>query len=356
MAEERKPIPVPPARRWREFRIRVLPVVVFLCVAGAVAMLWQTHVAPAHMTGLVVADVYELRSPRDGVVHQMNKDRFDPVSANETVLTLYPAHTERIQAELDVIRAEVELIRAGLDPVTGRQRAQLSYEELRLDMMNARIQLAADRLQRDHLRREQVRTEQLYDRHLLATAEYDRLITDLEIYDVKVREGEIVLAELAERLHRLAGLWDDDASYETALQAAITVKEKELSVLETDLTPVPLTAPAGGIVAEIRRRNGEYVTTGEPILRIQQREPTYVVGYLRQPISRVPEHGTNVRVYSKSLNAEYEGVITRIGYQLEPIHEVLLRPGITVEYALPIRIHVDTDVPMLPGEIVDIRM
>ncbi len=356
MADERKPIPIPLARRWREFRIRVLPVLVFLCVAGAVAMLWKTHVAPAQMTGLVIAEMYELRSPRDGVVYEMNKARFDLVGENETVLTLYPANSERIQAELNVILAEVQLIRAGLEPVTGQQRAQLTYEDMRLDMMNARIQLAADRLERDRLRRERERNEQLYDRHLLTSAEYDQILTNLEIYDIKVREGEEILADLEERLRRIAALWDDDSTYESALQAAITVKEKELNVLETDLMPLPLTAPAGGIVAEIERRNGEYVAAGEPILRIRQREPAYVVGYLRHPITRIPEHGTNVRVYSKSRNAVYEGVITQIGYQLEPIHEALARTGMAVEYALPIRIHLDPDAPILPGEFVDIRM
>ncbi len=356
MDHEHKPIPIPPARRWREFRIRYLPIVVFVAVAGTVALLWQEHVAPTQMVGLAVADQYDLRSPRDGVVQRMNKDRFDLVDADEVILALHPAHTERIQAQLDVILAEVQLIRAGLEPVTGQQRNRLNYEELRLDMMNARIQLAADRLQLDQLQRERDRSEQLFDRDLIAISEYDRLVTEHEVFKIRVEEGQEVLNDLAARLTHIASVWDEDASYDTALQAAITVKEKELRVLEADVAPILLTAPAGGIIAHILRRNGEYVAAGEPILHIQQQELGYIVGYLRQPLSRVPEQGAEVQIYSKARNTVYDGTITQIGFQLEPIHEALLRPGLNVEYALPVRIHIEPDTPILPGEVVDIRM
>lgn len=356
MAKDYKPIPIPPERRWREFRIRYIPTIVFVAVAGVVALLWQESVVPTQMVGLGVADQYQISSPREGMLHELNKSRFDLVDADEPILALYPLHTERLQAELEVILAEVQLIRAGLEPVTGQQRNRLNYEELRLEMMNARIQLAADRLQRDRLQRERERSEQLFSRDLISIAEYDLVVTEYEIFTLKVRESEEVLNDLATRLNSIAGAWDDNATPESALQAAITVKEKELKVLEADLAPLRIAAPAGGIISDVLRRNGEYVAAGEPILFIREQALDYVVGYLRQPISRVPDRGAEVQIYSKSRGTVFNGVIAQIGFQLEPIHEALLRPGMTVEYALPVRIHVEEGTTILPGEVVDIRL
>ncbi len=356
MTETHKPIPVPLDRRWREFRIRYLPIVVFVAVSGVVAFLWQEHVTPTQAVGMGVAEQYHLRSPRDGVVQALDKERFDLIEADEVVVALHPAHTERIQAQLEVIRAEVELIRAGLDPAVGQHRNRINYEELRLDMMNARIQLASDRLQRDFLQREVERKEHLYDQHLISAAEYDRLTTELATQKLRIQEGEIVLTDLGERLQELAKLWTHDDPYETAIQAAISVKEKELLVLETELTPLRLAAPAGGIISEVLRKNGEFVTAGESILQIREQTLGYVVGYIRQPLTQIPELGAAVQVVSKSRNVAYDGMITQIGYQLEPIHEALLRPGMNVEYVLPIRIQVDAEAAILPGEILDIRL
>lgn len=356
MTETNQPVPVPLNRRWREFRIRYLPIVVFVAVAGVVALLWQDHVTPTQAVGLAMADQYELRSPREGIVRTLSKARFDLVAADEVVLALHPAHAEQLQAQLEVIRAEILMIRTGLEPVIGQQRNQLNYEQLRIDMMNARIQLAADRLERDRLQREVERNQQLFDQNLLSAAEYDRLVTEVESFNLRIREGEELLTELADRLSRIAALWSDEDPYGTSVQAAITVKEKELEVLEAELSPAPLTAPAGGIVSDVLRRNGEYVVAGEPLMQIRSETVGFVVGYIRQPLTRIPENGANVQIHSKSRNEIYEGVIAQVGFQLEPIHEALLRPGLTVEYALPIRVHVAPDTPILPGEIVDIRL
>lgn len=40
------PIPTPLAQRWREFRIQILPVIVFLSILAAIALMWKTFVHP----------------------------------------------------------------------------------------------------------------------------------------------------------------------------------------------------------------------------------------------------------------------------------------------------------------------
>jgi hypothetical protein len=40
------PIPAPLRRRWREFRILILPWIAFVLLAGMVALLWKDVIAP----------------------------------------------------------------------------------------------------------------------------------------------------------------------------------------------------------------------------------------------------------------------------------------------------------------------
>ena len=51
--DDKSPIPVPPAQRWREFRIQLLPYVIFIAVAIVIAALWKRVVAPVNMVGEV---------------------------------------------------------------------------------------------------------------------------------------------------------------------------------------------------------------------------------------------------------------------------------------------------------------
>jgi hypothetical protein len=39
-------IPRPPRQKWRDFRARVLPVIVFMFTLGAISNLWHRHLVP----------------------------------------------------------------------------------------------------------------------------------------------------------------------------------------------------------------------------------------------------------------------------------------------------------------------
>lgn len=38
------PIPTPAAQRWREFRVQVLPLLVFVLILASIALLWKSFV------------------------------------------------------------------------------------------------------------------------------------------------------------------------------------------------------------------------------------------------------------------------------------------------------------------------
>ena len=354
---DNRPIPVPLARRWREFRARFLPVLVFIGVAVVVAHLWQGHVAPTQMSGIVSGHQHELRSPRAGVVAQVLTQPFQAVATGDPLLVLVSHQDEQLRAEIAVLDAEIAALRASREPAIGLNRNQINYEDLRFEVMTARIRLAEDQLEKQRLIREANRQETLFDLELIAESAYDETITQRDRAVVRVEEGEQLLDELDQRLVHLRSLLpDDDDAFESALLAAVRVKEEQLAVIETQLSPWPLLSPADGVVATVHISQGGYAGPGDPLITLHAGGTDHVLGYIEQPIGQLPERGAEVGVIATARRALYTGVITEIGPHLVPKHEMLLRPGMASEYALPVRIEIPPDAVLYPGERVHLRL
>jgi multidrug resistance efflux pump len=354
------PINIPLKRRWREVRYRLLPVLVFGVVVIGVIYLWDHHVAPTSFTGMAESERSLVMSPRSGILMSVSATRFGTVFEGEEIARVYPADPAMLRAQLDVILAEVELIRSSLEPIVNQQRNLLNFEGMRLDVMNARIELATTRINRDRLQRELDRSENLHAMNLISESEFDLIRTGYESTDLEVREKEQLIAEMEERLTTLSpALIADPAGRRGVVdpvRAAIDVKERELKVVEAEMSPHIIRAPISGMISQTYKTNGDFASEGEPILAISASGTQYVVGYLRQPVARLPEPGAAVEVRSRSRRSAWQGQITHIGTQMEPIHEAMLRPGQTIEYALPVRIEIPPDSDLLPGELVDISV
>lgn len=77
------PIPTPAAQRWREFRIQVLPLIVFLCVLLAVVVMWRNFVQPLGVVGEVEAVRANVISLQDGLVTDLAVTRFQEVRKDQ---------------------------------------------------------------------------------------------------------------------------------------------------------------------------------------------------------------------------------------------------------------------------------
>src|SRR4051812_113861 len=133
------PIPTPASQRFREFRIRVMPIVFFFVVAAAVAMLWkQVAVPPMMGVGFVETNVAAVASPIPGIVAKLSVKRFQQVKAGEQVCQLILQDPKILAAELAVVQAEIQNIRTGMAPILRASQAELDYYRLRLDLMKER--------------------------------------------------------------------------------------------------------------------------------------------------------------------------------------------------------------------------
>jgi hypothetical protein len=68
-------IPAPPRRRWREFRHRFLPVLVFACTVVLIGRLWSTHVIPASLNGAAEPPAHALQIDFSGTVTNLLAER-----------------------------------------------------------------------------------------------------------------------------------------------------------------------------------------------------------------------------------------------------------------------------------------
>src|SRR5256885_16421130 len=120
------PIPTPMLQRWREFRIRVMPLIFFLALACASLFLWkQVAVPPMVGVGFAETNIAAIAAPLPGIVAQMTAKRFQQVKAGEPVCQLVLKDPKIIAAELAVVNAEIQLIRIGMAPALGAAQTDL---------------------------------------------------------------------------------------------------------------------------------------------------------------------------------------------------------------------------------------
>src|SRR6478672_6089112 len=108
------PIPTPASQRFREFRIRVMPVAFFFLIVAAAVFLWKdVAVPPMAGVGFVETNVASVAAPMAGIVTEMNVKRFQRVKAGEQICKLLLNDPKVIEAELAIVQAEIQNINVG---------------------------------------------------------------------------------------------------------------------------------------------------------------------------------------------------------------------------------------------------
>ncbi len=361
MNHDLPPISSPPAQRWREFRIRYLPAVVFAAGVLVAALLWSRWVAPATLLAEAEAVQADVRCAQPGVLTGLKVSLLQPVAAGDIVGYVATAEPRVVEANLAMIRAEIEMQRATLRPATDQQRIVFEAARLRYDWMNQRVQLAALQAQLQlaeaeftratPLRRDGLLTEEMFEKLKIAR---DGLTAQLTEQAKLVAGMEPVMREA------VAGSGAENVwSAEAALAAAIKVLQEKLRLVEAQLTPVPLKAPIAGVVSLLHRRAGETVSAGEIILRISATRSDRLVGYLRQPLSFEPKAGMAAEIRTRRNHRQAAAsTVSLVGAAMEPIPPSLLAamhlPPSAVEQGLRIFISRPPGLDLTPGELVDV--
>jgi multidrug resistance efflux pump len=360
-------IPTPWSQHWREFRIRFVPLIVVAAAAIATITLWQGYIFPASLVGRAEAVQCPVASPKPGIISRLYVTRFQKVSAGDPIADISITDTNVAAASLAVIRAEIDLLKAGVNPVTIWQRTAIDYDQLRLNLLQQRAQLAASRVNLQLAETEFQRTSRLHQEKLVSDAEFEIARNTREVVRTQTSEEEQIVKEMSQALAQLAGAASQAQDPTNQLRAALRVQEEKLKLAEAELRPITLRAPTNGMVVLISQYSGETVLPGGRIVTISTLTSERIIGYLRQPLYLKPELGMKVRVRTRSFKRMGgEGEILAIGSQMQPINDLLLPPthlavgeeGLPVLVSMPdtLRSPPGAAPKVQPGELLDLTI
>jgi HlyD family secretion protein len=359
-----KPIPIPLRQRWRQFKMRLLPALVFCAAACGALYSWDQQGSPGSMVGEVYARAGTINAPVAGMVEGRDFNLFDRVFSGQTLATVRSMPGEQAELALAVLLDEIAMIRIGAgEPVMAHQRNFLSWQELRRDLLMARADLAALRVRIGQAENDARRAQSLAIRGGVSLAEAEQASTLHAALRAEESEKDRLVASLAAALEGARDAHTGEAVPDLAagITAALDWKESELRRFEAELQPLPVSVPFDGIVTQILRRPGDFVTAGEPIVEIRSEQPEMIIGYLKQPLATSPKVGMEVEVVPRVAAGTPMGArcnVINVGAAMCVLPPELMRPSPIplAERALPIQISLPDTLSLKPGEIVDIRL
>ncbi len=352
------PIPIPLALRWREFRIRFLPILFFLMAIAGVCFVWQRNIVAPTLVGAVETHSAQIISPYEGKITQLDIKRFQNVLKGMPVAVLSPTDP---RAALDVIQADLDILNARLGPKLTEERNETAYEQLRVNWLAQKVDLATARVNLELAADELQRNEALYKKKLISEADYDITLKAQQALAAEVleRSNLVVTTEVGVKRLEADGVPQTSASANDLLMGALQVEEQKLADASADTKPVTLIAPIDGMVSMVFHQAGENVAAGYPILTITAVEPQHIISYLRQPIPFEPKAGMKMEVRTRTMRIQ-SGMarIESVGSQFEMVTNSLaiMRPDKSVDLGLPVEISLPPGVKLRPGEIVDLTL
>jgi multidrug resistance efflux pump len=354
-----QPIPTPWSEHWKDLRLRVIPVVVFVSAVGLIALLWKDHVAAPSMVGQAEPVIAQVSCYKAGLVAEFTAARFQKVKSGDLLGRVMITDPKILASSLAVIQSEIEMLQADLRPIVRQQHTAMDYDQMRLDWMKQRAQLATAKVNLQLAEAEYQRMSELFKDKIVAQRVYEQARAARERSQNEVDELSKMVAAGEENFRTLQVTNSTELAKvsTTPLIAAIAVQEAKLRQMEAELSPIPLKAPMDGTVTMIYCRAGEAVTAGQPIASIATLNAVRIVGYMRPPIMKEPAAGMKVQVRTRGPRREIGwATIMEVGTQLESIPPVVMGPIKlpNPELGLPVDISLPPNLKIRAGELVDV--
>lgn len=346
-------MPTPWSVRWREFRVAVLPLMVFCAGTALVVYCWKQIGTQTGIAGVGEGVRTTVSSPFPARVHELFVRPYQFVNAGDAVAVIVP-NDPRI--ELGLLQTELAMARIGLQPSIAEENA-MNFEQIRVDLLRTKAELAIARVNLQRAENQVNRNEPLFHEKLVSEDIYDLSLKTRDMYAVEVLEKSKAVAQIEKRFAELESLGVPQNGTNSEVEATLAQMRAFRSAVATNWGPITLRSPISGMVTSIARRDGENVIQGEPLVCISSLESERVVGYLRQPYPLQPDIGMEVTMTTRERQPRrFAGIVTEIGAQVEIITNALafVRPGSLVDAGLPVIVSLPRNVQLRPGEIVDL--
>src|SRR5688572_4721119 len=135
--ESLPPIPTPAAQRWREFRIQILPLLVFVAILATIALMWRSFVQPSGVVGEVEAVKANVISLQDGVIAELTVDRLQYVTNGQVIGRIITTDPDFLRASIANIQSEFQVLRARMR--LDESRNEQSLQQMRLDLLEEKM-------------------------------------------------------------------------------------------------------------------------------------------------------------------------------------------------------------------------
>lgn len=356
-----EPIPIPLRLRWREFKIRLLPLLVFTTVAASAVMFWRSQLGPRGVIGQVELIETRIGAVKPVVVSAVLVKPHQFVRFGDPLVRVLPENPALLTTTLESIRAEATSIRNSFTSLRPQNQMIVDFERLRLESLDFKAQLAVAKVEAALAETEANRGRALAQSKVMSEEELGRLEAFAEAQRLKVEELAVLAKTSEESLANVSAVRSsiDADSPAQVVASDVDFLEKKLRMVQAELGEMLITAPIDGEVGAIHYQNGAVVPTGEPIFTIAATKPTVIVAYLRQPVISAPKSGDKVEVRTRAKGRPFaESRVASVSSRMEPLSPALFPlANIDVrapELALHVRIPVPPGLEVRPGEIVEV--
>jgi multidrug resistance efflux pump len=350
------PIPTPFSQLWREIRIRLLPVATFAVVIAALFLMWHEYVMPASIIGEAEVIQANIVAKEDGVLTTLAVDRFDNVTRDQVVGVLTPMEKDLQDANLAAIESDLRVLKNRMD--LDKIRNQGDYMQKKAALLMQQEELSDLKVQFENAELQFKAQEKLFNEgssNIISLAQLAIYRRDRDKFKLGIDNKKEVIGQYEKDIKEM----EKNGVPLIPLQEATI--EKDLLAKQAQLRaltkPVDLKVPIDGKISTILKRAGERVTKGEAIMTVSAPTTDRVIGYIRQPINRLPTTNDVAQIRTRTQRrVVLEGHIIHVGPSMVPLEPAMLAPDVRRrEVGLPILISLPQGAPpLVPGEFVDI--
>lgn len=343
------PIPTPASQRWREFRIQVLPFVVFLSILTCIVYLWKSYVQPVGVIGYADTNLVNVTSLQDGMISELFVERFQSVTNGQIIAVVVNTDPELIIAQVESVKADIKMLAAR--NAVDQQRTDQAYREFRQELLKLFVDQATDQINAILASNEVQRVEAQFKAGILSLAALESERAKRDAYAAALEERGKQMTDLQKSLDDLAA--KEKNGEPDPFAEGIDKKTMELQLM---LKPSHLKSPINGMVSMVHHVKGERILRGMPIVSINDPETRRIIGYVRQPVTRVPSTNDFVTISTRTQPRQTaRSQIIHVGAQLEPINPALLAADSKrMEVGLPIVVAVPVGIRLVPGEYINL--
>jgi multidrug resistance efflux pump len=353
MEKAQTTIPRPVGERWRDIRLRHVPVIAYLVGIGLVVYLWNQHWTPSTFVGEVQGTLSNITSAQDGRLVNLSIRQFDDVKKGQVLGKVAAQTPGAANAALAAIRADLDVMRARM--VLDQQRNDQNYQQQRVDYLSQKVDLAIARAKLRFAQSELDRNETLRTQNIVSQFDYELALDNRDALAAEVKEREALVAETEKTLAatKPSGPAESEPMVLDTIERAIEAQKEQFR----QSSETVLRAPINGVVTKVYRNQGENILASEPLITISSERGENIIGFLRQPISFEPKAGDVVLVRSRGNRRQVaEARIVKVGARLELFTQPLRVRGFdsSQERGLPVLIDLPEGLPLYPGELVDL--